>query len=89
MEQTGQNKATDGTRTIREIALEIESEWKTPGFKATVYLKEMLRIDGPKRYKSNHYYSAVIASFLVHATHWKGEAADRLKAELRARVDRT
>jgi hypothetical protein len=75
----------NGQRTLREIAGEIEADWgvinNRPARKALDYMKTKGAIEAPCAADPHGY--AVVGSFLNHASGWKGEAARRVKKELR------
>jgi len=72
-------------RTLREIALEIASDWK--GIKhagardALECMKEMEKIT--ERFGTDPNGYSVISSFLSCSAGWRGEVARRVKRELR------
>jgi len=71
-------------RPISEIALEISNEWKKPFFGAVPYLKAMRSlssIDDKYGYDSA---DSIVLYFLSNASSWRGDAARRIKAELKA-----
>lgn len=71
-------------RPIRDIAREIRVEWKNVYFGAVPYLDAMFALDSI----DDHYIAddakTIVIYFLSNATSWRGEAAKRIKAELRA-----
>ena len=71
-------------RPISEIALEISNEWKKPYFGAVPYLEAMRSlssIDDKYGYDSA---DSIVLYFLSNASSWRGDAARRIKAELKA-----
>jgi len=74
------NKAT---RPISQIAKEIKLSWSKPYYGAIPYISAMLNLETI----SDNYYQDkapdIINRFLANAFNWKGEAARRLKAELK------
>jgi hypothetical protein len=70
-------------REIREIANEIVREWPKPYFGAVPYLNAMRVI----RSIEDRFYEdsarSVVRYFLANASTWRGEAARRIKAELK------
>lgn len=73
------------TRPIREIAFEIQKEWNGlhPTHPALPYLGAMNFLDSIEDY---YYYDSarsIISYFLANANGWRGEAARRIKSELR------
>lgn len=75
-----------GARPIRQIALEIKREWKKPYFGAVPYLDALLSLDAASDYYMNESARSIILYFLSNASAWRGDAAKRLKAELRAHL---
>jgi len=74
-------------RTIREIALEIASDWKVinngEAREALECMKEMGMV--PERCGTDLNGYSVIRTFLAHSVGWRGEVARRVKRELRQR----
>ena len=71
-------------RPISEIALEISNAWKKPYFGAVPYLEAMRSlssIDDKYGYDSA---DSIVLYFLSNASSWRGDAARRIKAELKA-----
>jgi hypothetical protein len=71
-------------RPIYEIAEEIEREWPKVWFGARPYLDAMHSLTN---ITDNYMYDSgesVVLYFLSNAATWKGEAARRIKAELKA-----
>lgn len=75
-------------RPIHEIAREIEREWNKVGKGVTVYAKAYLDPMKSLDKISDMYYcdsaDSVVRYFLGNAGSFRGEAAKRLKAELKA-----
>ena len=72
------------TRPLYVIAREISIDWKKPYFGAVPYLQAMATlssIDQPYHYDSG---DSIVRYFLANAATWRGEAAKRIKAELKA-----
>lgn len=71
------------TRSIREIAREIRKEWHPVYFGAVPYLEAMHQLDKI----TDDYYAdsgeSVVRYFLANANFWRGEAARRIKTELK------
>lgn len=70
------------TRTLRDIAKEIRSDWKKVYFGAVPYLDAMETLDGMQ---DNYYLdsaASVVRYFLANAGTWRGETARRIKKEL-------
>ena len=76
-------------RTIREIGMEINRDWQPPNYAAAPYLRAMIEeeyesIDTPADYSIlRDSARSVVAYFLSNAGTWRGEAARRIKAELK------
>ena len=70
-------------RPISDIAHEIEREWPRVYFGARPYLDAMKSLNA---ITDNYYHDSgksVVLYFLANATTWRGEAARRIKAELK------
>jgi len=71
------------TRSLATIAREIRADWTKPYFGAVPYLDAMGSLD---TMQDKYYYDdaqSVVLYFLANAGTWKGEAARRIKAELK------
>lgn len=72
-------------RTLTEIALEIENDWKPirnqAAKEALSCMKKMGLITEPFGADPNGY--AVVGTFLVHSIGWRGDTPRRIKKELR------
>jgi hypothetical protein len=71
-------------RPLHEIAGEIRKEWNPINYAAKPYVEAMLGLD-----KITDTYGAdsaeyIVLYFLSNARSWRGEAAKRIKAELKA-----
>jgi len=62
----------------------MENDWRKPYFGAVPYLQAMQRMDGPSDNFGADSGREIVLYFLSNATTWKGEAARRIKAELKA-----
>ncbi len=75
-------------RPLHVIAREIQKEWTNIYFGAAPYLHAMLSLDKI----TDDYFAdtgkSVVLYFLSNATNWRGEAARRIKAELKQMVAR-
>ena len=70
-------------RPIYEIAAEIQREWKKVNFAAAPYLSAMHSLrDAGSTYGCDSAQSIVLY-FLGNAQGWRGEAAKRIKQELK------
>jgi len=73
----------EGTRSIRDIAMEISRDWKKVSPYAKPYLEAMYSLNKiTDDYYQDSGYS-VVAYFLSNARSWKGETAKRIKLELK------
>lgn len=71
-------------RPIYEIASEIEREWPKVNYAAKPYLDAMHSLT---EITDNYYLDSgksVVLYFLSNAATWRGDAAKRIKAELKA-----
>lgn len=74
------------SRSLSDIAAEIRREWPQPYFGAVPYLNAMRSIDGiHDRYGMDDGRTMVLY-FLSNASTWRGDAARRIKAELKGMV---
>lgn len=75
-------------RTLRTIAREIRAAWPRVYFGAVPYLDAMGALDT----LADRYYRedarTIVLYFLANAGTWRGPDAKRIKAELRAMLDR-
>jgi len=77
------NTATE-LRPLCVIARDIKRNWPEPNYAAIPYLNAMFSL---RSIQDNFYADtgqSVVLYFLTNATHWRGEEAKRLKAELRS-----
>ncbi len=72
------------TRPLSEIATEIRKEWKKVNFGAVPYLNAMETLTSVK--ENFHYDSgeSIVIYFLANASGFRGEAARRIKADLKS-----
>lgn len=70
-------------RKISEIAKEIKTEWKNPYFGAVPYLKAMSELSDISDNYGQDSAKSVVIYFLANAQTWRGDAAKRIKAELK------
>lgn len=70
-------------RPINEIAREIKREWKAPYFGAVPYLNALQTLSTKQSMYGCDSASSIINYFLSNATTFRGEAARRLKTELK------
>ena len=71
------------SRPIHEIAHEIQRSWPKPYFGAVPYLDAMLCLDTIDNDYGADSGKSIVLYFLSNASTWRGEAARRLKAELK------
>ena len=74
------------TRPISTIAAEIRKEWKKVNYAAAPYLDAMGSLNS---INDQYYYDSgksVVLYFLSNASSFRGDAAKRIKAELKAMV---
>lgn len=76
-------------RPLREIALDVLMDWKNPVYSAVPYLHAMSELDSVSDMYGQDPASHVVNYFLGNAASWHGPVARRIKAELRAMVNRT
>lgn len=80
---------TTTRRPLHVIAAEIKAEWPKPYFGAVPYLHAMTRLgDITEPYFADSGRSVVLY-FLANANTWRGEAARRIKAELKQQLKET
>lgn len=70
-------------RPIYKIAQEISQDWKTPYFGAVPYLKAMHTLRDLSSSYGRDDARGILLYFLSNSGRWKGEAARRIKAEIR------
>lgn len=75
-------------RNVSEIADEIARNWTKPYFGAVPYLDAMRSIGSMDSDYGADSAKSVVAYFLSNATHWRGDVARRIKAELREMLER-
>lgn len=75
-------------RTFHEIACEIRKEWANVSPYARPYLDAMSAIFSSDKNAAYGYDSAdsIVRYFLANAGSWRGDAARRIKAELKAMI---
>lgn len=75
---------SSSTRSLSEIATDINAYWPKPYFGAVPYIEAMSSLTSIH----DHYFmdsaKSVVLYFLANATTWKGEHARRIKAELKS-----
>lgn len=73
-------------RAIYVIAREIRREWPKPYFGAVPYITAMSDLDSVNDIYITESGREIVNRFLSNASSWRGEAAKRIKAELKAMV---
>jgi hypothetical protein len=71
-------------RPLYEIAREIRQDWKQIYFGAVPYLQAMGSMESVRDSYGYDNGESIVLYFLSNATTWRGEAARRVKAELKA-----
>jgi len=71
------------TRSLATIAREIRADWKTPNYAAAPYLRAMGELNGIDDKYGYDSARSVVRYFLSNASQWRGDAARRIKAELK------
>lgn len=74
------------SRTIREIAREIEANWERPYFGAVPYLNAMHRLQSVNDKYGFDDARGIVLYFLSNATTWRGDKARAIKAELKGLI---
>jgi hypothetical protein len=70
-------------RSIKSIAREIAADWKKPYFAAVPYLRAMHSLNSVNDTYGYDSARSVVLYFLSNASAWRGDAARRIKAELK------
>lgn len=70
-------------RTIKEIAQEIQSDWKNVNYAAKPYLEVMHRLNKIDDKFMSEDASTIVLYFLSNAGMYRGETATRIKNELK------
>lgn len=73
-------------RSIQSIAWEIQREWKKVNYAAAPYLNAMCSLHSMTDKYGSDDAKSIILYFLNNAQGFRGDAAKRLKAELKALV---
>ena len=71
-------------RPLHEIAREISREWKRPYFGAVPYLQAMRELDTCADPYGADSGTSIVQYFLSNASTFRGDAARRIKRELKA-----
>lgn len=72
------------TRSLAEIAADIQKHWANVWFGAVPYLAAMGRLDKITDAYGDDDAETIVTYFLSNATYWRGPDARRIKAELTA-----
>lgn len=75
-------------RPLSTIAREIRREWKNVYFGAEPYLKAMAELTDAESHFGADSGGDIVRYFLSNATSWRGEAARRIKKELKDMLER-
>lgn len=70
-------------RTLREIALDIHANWPKVNYAARPYLEAMGQLGSITDSYGYDSADGIVRYFLSNASTWRGEAARRIKAELK------
>lgn len=73
-------------RKLKDIAAEIQAEWVKVSPYAQPYLEAMLTLDSVNDYYYADSGKSIVLYFLSNASSFRGEAARRIKAELKSLV---
>ena len=71
-------------RPLYTIAAEIRRDWVKPNYAAVPYLEAMLSLNDLSDSYGCDSADMIVRYFLSNAGSWRGEAARRIKAELRS-----
>lgn len=71
------------SRSLSEIAAEIRREWPQPYFGAVPYIDAMRSLGAVDDRYGVEDGRTVVLYFLANASTWRGDAARRIKAELK------
>lgn len=69
-------------RSLSDIALDIENDWKNLSVHAKPYLMAMFSLDKITDKYGMDSGDSIVAYFLSNATTWRGETAKKIKLEL-------
>jgi len=86
---TMKNTATNTSRSLSTIAMEIRKDWRATAkngiyFGAVPYLDAMSSMDKITDPYGMDSGKSIVLYFLSNASTWRGETAKRIKAELKA-----
>lgn len=71
-------------RTLRDIAYDIQADWKSPYFGAVPYLSAMLSLESIEQRYGGDSGRSVVSYFLANASSYRGDKARQYKAELKS-----
>lgn len=74
------------TRTITEIAIDIQLNWQNVYYGARPYLDAMFALRTIDDYYASNSARSVINYFLANSQTWRGETAKRIKDELKQMI---
>lgn len=76
-------------RNLSDLAKDIRSNWKNISYWAEPYLQAMEQIHSQEQNAPYIFEDAetVVMYFLANAQYWRGEAARRIKSELKKRYN--
>lgn len=74
---------TTSNRPLSEIAREIRKDWKNVYFGAVPYLDAMSTLNSINDMYGMDSAKSIVIYFLSNASTWRGEAAKRIKVELK------
>ena len=72
--------------SIKEIAQEIQKDWKKVNYAAKPYLEAMYSLENINDKHGLDSGKSIVAYFLLNAATWKGEVAKAIKKELNLRL---
>ncbi len=74
------------TKSLYELAILIENDWKKVYFGAVPYLQALRQLSSMQDKYGCDDAKSIVAYFLSNATTWKGETAREVKKELNRRL---
>ncbi len=85
---TKQTTVAPVKRSLSAIAQEIRKDWKNVNFAAAPYLSAMAGLETIDDIYGYDSAKSIVIYFLSNAQSWRGETAKRIKAELKALINR-
>lgn len=70
-------------RPIYKIAQEIKKEWAKPHYAAVPYINAMMDLSSPRDMYGMDDAKGILRYFLANASSFRGEAAKKIKAEIK------